>query len=105
MHTFCSDNYGWLLGWLRRRVGDPFDAADLMQDTFVRVLKTHTGRFCAASTDPAAAIGKPRAYLATIAQSLMIDFPSSHAGANLSRGLGRTATAGGAFARNEGRVA
>jgi len=74
MHTLYSDNHGWLLGWLRRRVGDPFDAADLMQDTFVRVLKTHTGRCCAANADPAAEIREPRAYLASIAKSLMIDF-------------------------------
>lgn len=33
-----SDHHGWLVGWLRRRLGNPCDAADLDQDTFVRVL-------------------------------------------------------------------
>lgn len=62
MHTLYSDNHRWLLGWLRRRVGNPFDAADLVQDTFVRVLTAHT-----------ADVREPRAYLAAIAKSLMID--------------------------------
>lgn len=72
MHTLYNDNHRWLLGWLRRRVGDPFDAADLVQDTFVRVLKAHTGR--PIDAPPPADIREPRAYLAAIAKSLMIDF-------------------------------
>ena len=43
-----SDHHGWLVGWLRRRLGNPCDAADLAQDTFVRVLgkpqSLHGGR-------------------------------------------------------------
>lgn len=75
MHTLYSDNHRWLQGWLRRRVGDPFDAADLVQDTFVRVLKAHTGQGAAAAgADPVAHIREPRAYLAAIAKGLMIDF-------------------------------
>ncbi|ALM85599.1 sigma-70 family RNA polymerase sigma factor [Bordetella sp. N] len=75
MHTLYSDNHRWLQGWLRRRVGDPFDAADLVQDTFVRVLKAHTGQGAeAASADTVAHIREPRAYLAAIAKGLMIDF-------------------------------
>ncbi|OZI74425.1 sigma-70 family RNA polymerase sigma factor [Bordetella genomosp. 12] len=75
MHTLYSANHRWLLGWLRRRVGDPFDAADLVQDTFVRVLKTHTNPSGdIGSIPPGTPIREPRAYLATIAKSLMIDF-------------------------------
>jgi RNA polymerase sigma-70 factor (ECF subfamily) len=33
-----TDHHGWLQGWLRRKVGNAFDAADLTQDTFVRIL-------------------------------------------------------------------
>ena len=33
-----SDHHGWLHGWLRSRLGNAADAADLAQDTFLRVL-------------------------------------------------------------------
>ncbi|WP_276204144.1 sigma factor, partial [Delftia tsuruhatensis] len=36
--TLYSDHHGWLLGWLRKRLGNAFDAADLTQDTYVRLL-------------------------------------------------------------------
>ncbi|MGK9563787.1 sigma factor, partial [Salmonella enterica subsp. enterica] len=32
------DHRSWLESWLRRRLGNAWDAADLSQDTFVRVL-------------------------------------------------------------------
>ena len=35
---YC-DHHGWLKGWLRQRLGNSCDAADLAQDTFVRVIK------------------------------------------------------------------
>ena len=31
-HAFYSSHHGWLLSWLRRKVGNSFDAADLTQD-------------------------------------------------------------------------
>ncbi len=62
--TLYSDHHGWLCGWLRRRLSNQSDAADLAQDTFVRVLKTHTAR----------EILEPRAFLSTIARGLLIDF-------------------------------
>ncbi|WP_219136632.1 TonB-dependent receptor domain-containing protein [Janthinobacterium sp. UMAB-60] len=31
-------HHGWLAHWLQRRLGNAFDAADLMQDTFIRLL-------------------------------------------------------------------
>ena len=31
-------HHGWLQGWLRKKVGNAFDAADLAQSTFLKVL-------------------------------------------------------------------
>ncbi|MDQ8023672.1 MAG: sigma-70 family RNA polymerase sigma factor [Moraxellaceae bacterium] len=64
IESLYSDHHGWLLGWLRRKLGCAHNAADLAQDTFVRVL----GR-------PADLHGlrEPRAWLTTIAQGLVID--------------------------------
>lgn len=61
--TWYSDHHGWLVGWLRRKLGSPCDAADFAQDTFVRLI----GR------DDLAAIRTPRAYLTTTATRLVID--------------------------------
>ncbi|WP_199778210.1 sigma-70 family RNA polymerase sigma factor [Achromobacter spanius] len=52
----------WLQGWLRRRVGDTFAAADLAQDTFLSLLDRKTA---------ASEIRKPRPFLATIAGRLL----------------------------------
>lgn len=54
---------GWLLSWLRRRLGCPHDAGDLVHDTFVRVLLR------AEHDRPR----EPRAYLATLAHGLLVD--------------------------------
>lgn len=60
------DHNRWLQGWLRRRLGDASTAADLAQDTFLRVwLKSRSGMLLQ--------IQEPRAYLATIARRLMIN--------------------------------
>ena len=55
------DHRGWLVGWLRQRLGNSADAADLTQDTFIRLLgaKPRT-------------LHSPRAYLATVANRLLI---------------------------------
>ncbi|MDR6713722.1 RNA polymerase sigma-70 factor (ECF subfamily) [Pseudomonas hunanensis] len=53
----------WLRGWLHRRVGSACDAADLVQDTFVKVLKARN----------AVEIREPRQFLSTVAKGLMID--------------------------------
>ncbi|THF63050.1 sigma-70 family RNA polymerase sigma factor [Pseudothauera nasutitermitis] len=63
LDTLYRDHHGWLQGWLRRKLGNRSDAADLAQDTFLRIL---AGR-------NAAAIVEPRKYLATIAGSLVVD--------------------------------
>jgi RNA polymerase sigma-70 factor (ECF subfamily) len=62
--TLYSAHHGWLLGWLRNRMGNAFDAADLAHDTFLRVLMR--------SDTPS--LRAPRAYLGTIARGLMADF-------------------------------
>lgn len=56
-----AGHHGWLQGWLRRRLGDSFVAADLAQDTFVSVM----------AGGAAAEIREPRPFLATIARRLM----------------------------------
>ena len=58
------DHHGWLQGWLRRRLGDATDAADLAHDTFVRLI-TRPRRF---DSGP-----EVRGYLRTIANGLCID--------------------------------
>ena len=37
--TLYSTHHGWLHNWLRAKLGNSFDAADLAQDTFIRVLR------------------------------------------------------------------
>lgn len=56
-------HHRWLRGWLTGRVGCRENAADLAQDTFVRLLK-------ARQVSP---LKEPRAYLSSIARGLMID--------------------------------
>ena len=55
-----SEHNDWLKGWLRVRLGNAADAADLAQDTFVRVMT-------ARHVEP---IREPRGYLSAIARSL-----------------------------------
>lgn len=55
------DHHGWLTGWLRRRLGDSFVAADLAQDTFVSVIRAGS----------AVDIREPRPFLATVAARLV----------------------------------
>jgi len=52
----------WLQGWLRRRIGDTFVAADLAQDTFLSLLDRKT------VTEE---IREPRPFLATVANRLL----------------------------------
>lgn len=62
---YC-DHYGWLHGWLRRRLGNAFEAADLAHDTFVRLL-ARSAPVTFGSPDEA------RGYLRTTAQNLCIN--------------------------------
>ncbi|CAB3653942.1 sigma-70 family RNA polymerase sigma factor [Achromobacter pestifer] len=56
-----AGHHSWLKGWLRKRMGDSDTAADLAQDTFVRVL----------SKPPEGDLAEPRAYLTVIAKGLV----------------------------------
>lgn len=55
------EHHGWLKGWLRKKLGCTDTAADLAQDTFVRLMtKPH-----------AETLQEPRAYLTTVAKGLI----------------------------------
>jgi RNA polymerase sigma-70 factor (ECF subfamily) len=64
-----EQHHSWLQGWLKGKLHDACDAADVAHDTFVRIL---AGRH-------AAQIMEPRDYLATIAKGLVIDRYRRHA--------------------------
>ena len=57
------EHHGWLQSWLRRKTGCSQQAADLAQDTFLRLL--------GATEQPA--FREPRAYLRTVAHGIMVD--------------------------------
>lgn len=59
-----SHHHGWLLSWLRRRLGDAGDAADLAHDTFLRIL---------ASSRYERLGDEPRALLTHVAKGLVVD--------------------------------
>lgn len=63
--SLYAAHHAWLTGWLVRRVRDAADAADLAQDTFVRVI----GR----AASELEGLREPRAYLTSIAKGLVID--------------------------------
>lgn len=62
VHALYRAHHGWLLARPRRKLGCALDAADLTQDTFVRVLG-----------QPSAQLREPRAFLTTIAHGLMVN--------------------------------
>ncbi|MFW7341298.1 sigma-70 family RNA polymerase sigma factor [Pollutimonas sp. H1-120] len=66
IHTLYSDHHGWLCSWLRTRLGNSFDAADIAQDTFMRVLIGYRA-------DAIPVLCEPRAYLTTVAKRLLIN--------------------------------
>lgn len=57
-------HHSWLKGWLQRRLDQAADADDLAQDTFVRIIR---------SRNPVDELKQPLAYLATIANSLLVN--------------------------------
>src|SRR5262245_54166070 len=64
VRALYSDHRGWLHGWLRRRLHSPDDAADIVQDTFIRVLRHR---------EQLEELREPRAYLTTIARRLVFN--------------------------------
>ena len=65
LHDLYRDHGSWLESWLSRRLGNAWDAADLSQDTFLRVL---------ASAQPIGQLQEPRAYLVTLGKRLLSNF-------------------------------
>ncbi|MDD1017152.1 sigma-70 family RNA polymerase sigma factor [Pseudomonas rubra] len=63
VHMLYSHHHSWLNTWLRSKLGNAADAADLAQDTFVRLLQRREQLELTA----------PRAFLRTIARGLVID--------------------------------
>ena len=64
VHTLYVDHHRWLQSWLRRKLGDAHQAADLAQDTFERVIVARQAH----------ALQEPRAYLTTLAQRVLYNF-------------------------------
>lgn len=58
-----EQHHSWLYGWLKGKLHDACDAADVAHDTFVRILGSRN----------AMQIREPRDYLATVARGLVID--------------------------------
>lgn len=63
LHNLYRDHHGWLQGWLRKRLGDRERAADVAQDTFLRLLVTRRLPMA----------GEGRSYLAQVARNLVVD--------------------------------
>lgn len=57
------DHHQWLKAWLSRRLGCSQQAADLAQDTFVRLL----------TRDDISRINEPRAFLTTVAKRVLFN--------------------------------
>jgi len=62
-----TEHHGWLKGWLYRRLGCSSQAADLAQDTFLRLLVARR------KNNEGAEFERPRAYLATVGRRLVYD--------------------------------
>jgi len=58
------EHHGWLYAWLKKKMSCPHQAADLSQDTFVRLL----------SLPVLPCLREPRAYLLVTANRLMLNF-------------------------------
>lgn len=64
VHKLYANHHGWLKTWLRNRVSCPELAADLAQDTFLKLLPKPAGL---------SDVKNPQSYLRTIASRLCID--------------------------------
>jgi len=65
--TLYQEHHGWLHQWLYGKLGCSHSAADLAQDTFVRLLRRKRN-------GTPAAVEQPRAYLRVIANGLVVDY-------------------------------
>lgn len=66
IHGLYVEHHAWLKRWLWQRMGCRSDAADLTQDTFLRLFRP-------AVAPRASDLCQPRAYLATVARRLMLN--------------------------------
>lgn len=64
LNDLYQQHHAWLRNWLGFRLNCRFDAEDLAQDTFMRILRS-------SNREP---IQRPREFLATIAKRVMVDF-------------------------------
>jgi RNA polymerase sigma factor (sigma-70 family) len=64
IHILYSEHHDWLFGWLRKKLGCAHNAADVAQDTFLRII---------ASRDALLGVEQPRAWLTTTAKRLIVD--------------------------------
>jgi RNA polymerase sigma factor (sigma-70 family) len=63
IQTLYSDHHRWLQGWLWKKLRCTHRAADLAQDTFVRLLTAKLP----------AQLDQPRAYLTTVARNVLLN--------------------------------
>ncbi|MBS0848349.1 ferric citrate uptake sigma factor FecI [Citrobacter sp. JGM124] len=63
LESFYGTHHGWLKSWLTCKLQSAFDADDIAQDTFLRVM----------GSDSLSAIRDPRSFLCTIAKRVMVD--------------------------------
>ncbi|TNL09650.1 RNA polymerase subunit sigma [Kosakonia cowanii] len=61
--SLYSEHHCWLKTWLTRKLQSTFEADDIAQDTFLRVMHS----------DALATIRDPRSFLCTIARRVMVD--------------------------------
>jgi RNA polymerase sigma-70 factor (ECF subfamily) len=66
VHVLYEGHHGWLQGWLRRRLGNAADAADLAHDAFLRLILKPVPKGFASPLEA-------RAYLKSMAQGMCID--------------------------------
>ena len=63
VEVLYQDHHSWLTGWLRHKLGCPQSAADLAQDTFMRLLT--------ARETPT--LAEPRAFLTVVAKRVLFN--------------------------------
>lgn len=65
--SLYSAHHGWLVGWLRARLGCSQQAADFAQDTFLRLLLSERKNGLPGE------LREPRSFLGTVARRVMVD--------------------------------
>ncbi|MFY9993654.1 MAG: ferric citrate uptake sigma factor FecI [Leclercia sp.] len=63
LESLYGAHHGWLKGWLTHKLQSAFDADDIAQDTFLRVM----------GNDALSSLRDPRSFLCTVARRVMVD--------------------------------